>query len=146
MSDENINEALMKFNYKLGDVITETVTVTDEMVKLFAKATGDYNPIHMDEEYAKKTRFGSRIAHGMLTGGIISRVLAMKVHNEGIYLSQNLKFMKPVYIGDTITAELTLTHFRPRVGVATFDTNVKNQNGDLVVKGDATIMVVAPKR
>ena len=145
MSDRAANEALARFKHKIGDVIRDSVTVTDEMVQLFAKATGDYNPIHMDEEYAKKTRFGRRIAHGMLTGGFISQVLAMKVHNEGIYLSQNMKFMKPVFIGDTLHAEVTLTNFRHRIGVATFETNVKNQQGDFVVKGEATIMVVAPK-
>ena len=145
VSDEKANAALARFKHKLGDVIVDTVTITDEMVQLFAKATGDYNPIHMDEEYAKRTRFGRRIAHGMLTAGFISQVLAMKVHNEGIYLSQNLKFMKPVYIGDTLTAELKLVNFRHRVGVATFETNVKNQHGDFIVKGEANIMVVVPE-
>lgn len=144
VDDAAVAEALKKFKHKIGDVITDSMTVTDEMIQLFAKATGDYNPIHMDEEYAKKTRFGRRIAHGMLTGGFISQVLAMKVHNEGIYLSQSMKFLKPVFIGDMLTAEITLTKFRHRVGVATFDTNVKNQNGDFVMKGEATIMVVAP--
>lgn len=144
MSDEIANAALARFKHKIGDVITDSTIVTDEMIQLFAKATGDYNPIHMDEEYAKKTRFGRRIAHGMLTGGFISQVLAMKVHNEGIYLSQSMKFLKPVYIGDTLIAEVTLAKFRHRVGVATFETNVKNQNGDYVMKGEATIMVVAP--
>jgi acyl dehydratase len=144
VSDELANAALARFKHKLGDVIKDSVVVTDEMIQLFAKCTGDYNPIHMSDEYASRTQFGRRIAHGMLTGGFISQVLAMKVHNEGIYISQNLKFMKPVYIGDTLNAEVTLVKFRHRIGVATFETNVKNQNGDWVVKGEATIMVVPP--
>lgn len=145
MNHDLENAALARFKHKIGDVIKDSVVVTDEMIQLFAKCTGDYNPIHMNDEYAKKTRFGRRIAHGMLTGGFISQVLAMKVHNEGIYLSQSLKFLKPVYIGDTLHAEVTLTRFRHRVGVATFETNVKNQDGEWVAKGEATIMVVAPE-
>ena len=127
--------------FKVGDVISESVTITDEMVQMFAKCTGDFNPIHMDEEYAKKTRFGRRIAHGMLSGGLISRVLAMKMGVGGIYLGQTLKFLKPVFIGDTLTVEITVNSIREERGIASMGTLVKNQAGELVVKGDATIMV-----
>ncbi len=126
---------------KVGESVSDTVTITEEMVQLFAKCTGDYNPIHMDEAHAKKTRFGRRIAHGMLSGGIISRVLATKLGAGGIYLGQTLKFLKPVYIGDTITAEVTVTSLRAERGIASMSTIVKNQTGDIVVKGDATIML-----
>ncbi|MBX3018664.1 MAG: MaoC family dehydratase [Bdellovibrionaceae bacterium] len=124
----------------VGTVITEKITITDEMIRKFAEVSGDYNPIHMDEEYAKKSRFGRRIAHGMLSAAFISRVLAMKIGHGGIYLGQTLKFMQPIFIGDEITLELTLTNFRAERGLAFVETIVKNQAGDVCVKGDATIM------
>ena len=129
--------------FKQGDLIVETIEITDEMVQLFAKCTGDHNPIHLDDEYAKTTRFGRRIAHGMLTGGLISRVLAMKMGVGGIYLGQTLKFLKPVFIGDTVTIEVTVTILREDRGIASMTTNVKNQTGEMVVKGDATIMLAS---
>ena len=127
--------------FKVGDIVSETVTVTDEMIQLFAKCSGDFNPIHMDEEYAKGTRFGRRIAHGMLTGALISRVLAMKLGVGGIYLSQNLKFLKPVFIGDKLTIDLSVISLREDRGIGSIGTNVKNQAGEQVVKGDAMIMI-----
>lgn len=124
----------------IGTVFTEKVLITDEMIRKFAEVSGDFNPIHMDEEYAKKSRFGRRIAHGMLSAAFISRVLAMKIGKGGIYLAQTLKFLQPIYIGDEITLELTLTAFRQERGLAFVDTIVKNQLGDLCIKGEATIM------
>lgn len=125
---------------KVGDVITENVLITDEMIQLFAKCSGDFNPIHMDDEYAKKTRFGKRIAHGMISAALISRVLAMKLGAGGIYLGQTLKFMKPIFINDEVTIVLTVMSLREERGIASVETIVKNQAGDVCVKGDATIM------
>jgi acyl dehydratase len=129
--------------FKVGDTVSESVTITDEMVQLFAKCTGDFNPIHLDEEYAKNTRFKRRIAHGMLSGGLISRVLAMKLGTGGIYLGQSLKFLNPVYIGDTLTVKVTVKSFRAEKGIASLDTTVQNQDNEFVIKGDATIMIAA---
>lgn len=125
---------------KVGDVITETILITDEMVQLFAKCSGDFNPIHMDEEYAKTTRFGKRIAHGMLSAGLISRVLAMKLGNGGVYLGQSLKFLKPIFINDEVTIILTVQSLREERGIASVETLVKNKAGEICVKGEATIM------
>lgn len=124
----------------VGTVITEKIVITEDMIQKFAEVSGDFNPIHMDEEYAKNSRFGRRIAHGMLSAAFISRVLAMKIGHGGIYLAQTLKFMHPVYIGDEITLELTLTAFRQERGLAFIDTIVKNQTGDVCIKGEATIL------
>ncbi len=131
--------------YKVGDAVSDTITVTDEMVQLFAKCTGDYNPIHLDEEYAKKTRFGRRIAHGMLSAGLISRVLAGRIAEGGVYLGQTLKFLKPVFIGDVVTVEGTVSSLREDSGIFVLATVVKNQDGELLVKGEATIMVMGSK-
>lgn len=122
-----------------------TAAITEKTVQQFADMSGDYNPIHMDEEYAATTKFKRRIAHGMISGAFISRALTEKVGQGGIYLSQTLKFVNPVFIGDTITIELEVTNLRKDRGIAILSTTVKNQDGEFCVKGDATIMLVAPK-
>lgn len=133
--------------FKIGDRITLEVHVTDEMVRKFAEVSGDYNPVHMDEEYASKTMFKRRIAHGMLSGALISQALGQKLGPGGIYLSQSLKFMSPIYIDDHITVELLVTGLREERGIGNIETLVKRKNGDLCVKGEALIMTankVAP--
>jgi acyl dehydratase len=115
--------------------------VSDEDVKLFAKITGDFNPVHIDEEAAAKTRFGGRIAHGMLSGGLVSAAIANKLPGEGsIYLSQTMRFTAPVRIGDTVTVSLTVLELlsKKRVRLATV---CRNQNGETVLDGEATILV-----
>lgn len=126
--------------FQVGDTRTVTVTITDQMVRGFAEISGDRNPIHLDEEYAKTTRFGRRIAHGMLAGAIISRALAMELGDGGIYLSQTLKFLVPIYIDDVITVDLKVLQLRHEKGIGTVETLVKKQTGELCVKGEAIIM------
>ena len=85
------------------------VTITAEMIDRFAQATGDHNPIHLDEAYAKDTIFKTRVAHGMLQAGVLSGILGTEFPGVGtIYLSQTLKFMKPVFIGDRLTFRLSV--------------------------------------
>lgn len=105
---------------QLGDVAKTTVKVTEDLVKLFAEVSGDNNPVHLDEEYASATPFKSRIAHGMLVGSLISKLLGTELPGEGtIYLEQNLRFLKPVYLGDEVTATVSikelLTEKKPRL-------------------------------
>lgn len=126
---------------RVGFVASETVQVTDKMVRQFAEMSGDFNPIHLDDEYARTTRFKKRIAHGMIAGSLISRTLNSKIGRGGIYLAQTLKFVSPVYIDDYITIELKVTHLRKEKGIALVETMVKKQSGETVVKGEATIMV-----
>ena len=125
----------------VGTQHIETVEVTADKVDMFAKCTGDYNPIHMDDDYAKNTRFGKRIAHGMLSAGFISRVLAMRLGAGGIYLAQSLKFLKPVFVGETITVEVKVLTFQDKRSIGTLETIVKNSAGEIAVKGEATIML-----
>lgn len=125
--------------FKEGDKVFISVDITEKMVADFAAVSGDFNPIHMDDEFAKKTRFGRRIAHGMLSGALISRALAMNLENGGIYLSQTLKFLAPIYIGDKITIELRVNSIRES-GVAAVETTVTNQKEEVCVKGTAMIM------
>jgi 3-hydroxybutyryl-CoA dehydratase len=106
----------------VGDRAETTRTVTEQLLEHFAEATGDRNPIHFDEAYAATTRFGGRIAHGLLVGGVISSLLANELPGPGtVYLSQELSFRAPVRIGDEVRCEVEVTEVgdRGRVTLAT---------------------------
>lgn len=128
---------------KIGDSFSTERKVTDELVRKFAEVSGDYNPIHLDEEFAKTTRFGRRIAHGMLSGAFISAVLGYEFKERKIvYLSQSMKFTAPVYLDDTVTATATVTNIREDKGIVTLETICTNQNGETLVKGEAVVMIL----
>lgn len=128
---------------KIGDSFSTERHVTDELVRKFAEVSGDYNPIHLDEEFAKTTRFGRRIAHGMLSGAFISAVLGHEFKERKIvYLSQTMKFTAPVYLDDTVTATATVTNIREEKGIVTLETVCTNQNGETLVKGEAVVMIL----
>src|SRR4030095_5110081 len=130
-------------NIKIGDTFKKERLVTDQLVRAFAEVSGDYNPIHLDDEFAKTARFGKRIAHGMLSGAFISAVLGYELSERKIiYLSQTLKFTAPVYIGDTVTATATVTNIREDKPIITMETICTNQNGDVLVKGEAVVMIL----
>ena len=129
---------------KLGDQFSTSREVTDEVIRNFADVSGDFNPIHLDEEFAKTTRFGKRIAHGMLSGAFISAVLGNEFRERKIvYLSQTMKFTAPVFIGDTVTATGTITNIREDKNIVTLETICTNQNGETLVKGEAAVMILA---
>jgi len=113
--------------------------VDDKLVRGFADVTGDHNPIHVDDDFAKKTKFGQRIAHGGILFGIISKVLAMQMPGPGtVYLTQVINFRAPVFINDTVTLEATITELLPKNG-AKISTVIKKQTGEVVVDGEATV-------
>lgn len=120
--------------------ITKKISAKD--VETFADLTGDQNPVHLDETYAQQTRFGKRIAHGMLGASLISTVLGMYLPGPGtIYLSQTLNFVAPVYLDDTLTAEVTVTNVREDKPIVTLETQCLNQDNRLVLKGEAVVLV-----
>lgn len=125
-----------------GVSVETTHAVTTREIDLFAEATGDKNPVHLDEEFASTTAFGGRIAHGMLTAGFVSAAIASKLPGPGsIYLSQSLRFTKPVRPGDTISVKLEVIEVnsaRRRVRLTTVCTN---QRGETVMDGEATVLV-----
>jgi acyl dehydratase len=128
---------------KIGDSFSTSRKVTDELVRKFAEVSGDYNSIHLDEEFAKTTRFGRRIAHGMLSGAFISAVLGYEFKERKIvYLSQTMKFTAPVYLEDTVTATATVAAIREDKGIVTLETICTNQNGEVLVKGEAAVMIL----
>jgi len=132
--------------YRIGTKSTRTKRVTDADVRDFARASGDDNPLHLDEDYAAETRFGRRIAHGMLTASLISAILGNDYPGEGtIYLNQKLQFRAPVFIDDVITAEVELIAFREDKRIATLATRCRNQDGRLVVDGEAVVLAPEPE-
>lgn len=129
--------------YNIGDSATFSKTISENDIYQFSGITGDFNPMHVDAEFAKKTRFGKRIAQGMLTSSFICTVLGMKLPGVGtIHVSQNLEFKKPVFIGDTVTVEVEVLEILDK-GFLKLRTDIFNQDRESVVIGTA---VVKPPR
>ena len=123
----------------MNETITKTITETD--IILYAGISMDNNPAHTNEEYAKTTMFKHRIAHGMLSAGLISAVLGTKLPGEGsIYMAQELKFLAPVYAEDTISATVEIIELIPEKNRVILNTKCTNQNGKEVIIGKATLM------
>ncbi|NLX41051.1 MAG: MaoC family dehydratase [Bacteroidales bacterium] len=111
-----------------------------EKVKAFANITGDFNPIHLDPVYATQTIFKENIVHGFLVASLFSTILGTKMPGEGsIYLKQNMKFVKPVYIDDTVTAVVSITDINFEKQLVTLNTTCHNQDGVVVIEGDALV-------
>jgi len=128
---------------KIGDRFATTREITDELIRAFAEVSGDFNPIHLDEDFAATTRFGRRIAHGALSGALISAVLGHEFRERKIvYLSQTMKFIAPTFIGDTITATGTAKSIRESKGIVILDTVCTNQYGEVTVQGEAAVMIL----
>jgi len=126
---------------KIGDSAETTKTITESDIELFARATGDFNPVHLDQAYAEKTSFRGRIAHGLLSVGLLSASLGNTLPGHGtIYLSQEVKFLAPVKIGDTITARVEVMELTPEKNRVKFRTTCMNQEGKIVVDGVAWVM------
>lgn len=124
-----------------GDTARFSKTITQNDICTFGRLTGDLNPVHSDEEFARNTIFGRTIAHGMLTGGLISAVIGMALPGPGaVYLSQTLKFVSPVYPGDTITAEVEVIERIEGKKRIRLRTTCFNQIGKAVLEGEALVM------
>ena len=131
---------------EIGQTAKYQKTVQDEDVLMFAKLSGDVNPVHLDEDYAKTTQFGGRIAHGMYTAALMSAAMATKLPGPGsVYLSQTMKFRAPVRIGDTLTVHMEVTNKRERNKSVTISVRVTNQDGAKVVTGEASAIIPMEK-
>jgi 3-hydroxybutyryl-CoA dehydratase len=129
-------------NLQVGEKFSTSKQITDAVVRAFAELSGDFNPIHVDEEFAKTTRFGQRIAHGMISGALLSAVLGYEFGERKIvYLSQTMKFILPVFIDDTITATATIKHIREDKPIVTIETVCTNQSGEATLTGEAVVMI-----
>jgi acyl dehydratase len=130
----------MKF--KVGDSAEITRTIEQADTDAFADVTGDHNPVHVDETFAQQTRFGRRIAHGMLTASLISSVLANKLPGEGsVYLGQTLQFVAPVFPGDEVTTRVTVKEVREDKPILKLETICVNQRGETVIRGEASVLL-----
>lgn len=140
---------LGNFTYEeitVGQMAEYSKQIEERDIQLFAAVSGDVNPVHLDATYAAGTPFGERIAHGMLTGAVISAALAMELPGPGtIYLSQSLRFRQPVKIGDSITVKLEVTEKQDRRRVVTLDCKAYNQHDKLVANGTAEVVAPAEK-
>jgi 3-hydroxybutyryl-CoA dehydratase len=126
---------------KTGDSAEISRTVTEKDIKDFAGVTGDFNPVHLDQAYAEKTMFKGRIAHGLFSVGLLSTIRGNILPGHGtIYLSQEIKFLSPVRIGDILTARVEVIELIPEKNRAKFKTTCNNQDGKLVADGMAWVM------
>ncbi|MES3036013.1 MAG: MaoC family dehydratase [Gemmatimonadota bacterium] len=134
--------ALADFN--VGQSATSTRTLGEADVMAFAAVTGDHNPVHVDAEAAAQSPFGERIVHGMLTASLLSALLASELPGPGaIYLSQTLEFLRPVKLGDTVTAHVSITSIDAARRRLTLATTVRNARGKNVLSGEAVIQLPA---
>ncbi|MGO4939904.1 MaoC family dehydratase [Fundicoccus sp. Sow4_D5] len=132
--------------FTVGQSASFTKTVTETDVVLFAGISGDLNPAHVDEVSAKQSMFKGRVAHGILGASFISAVLGMQLPGPGsIYLSQDLKFLKPIYFNDTVTATVTIKEIDRR-GRITLDTSLTNQDGKQLISGEAHVQPPRQKK
>ncbi|MEE4356707.1 MAG: MaoC family dehydratase [Desulfococcaceae bacterium] len=133
---------------QIGDAEEFAKTISEADVYLYAGISGDLNPAHINEAYAEKTFFKGRIAHGMLTAGFISAILGMKLPGPGtIYMKQELKFLAPVRIGDTVTARAEVTEVNKEKNRIKLRTTCSNQEGTMVLDGEAVVSPPkAPKK
>ena len=125
---------------QVGDAAEFAKTVTETDIYLYAGITGDFNPAHVNEAYAKNTFFKTRIAHGMLTAGFISAIIANQLPGPGtIYLKQDLSFLAPVHIGDTITGRVEILELMAEKNRVRLKTTCSNQDGVVVLSGEGLV-------
>ncbi len=132
---------------RLNETAEFSKTISESDVYLYAGVTGDFNPAHINEEYARETFFKTRIAHGMLAAGLISAVIGMRLPGPGsIYVRQELDFLAPVRIGDTVTARVEVIEIMSEKKQLRLKTTCSTQNGTLVLEGQAIISPPRPKK
>ena len=134
----------MKFaDLKVGQSAERTKEMTEALVNAYAELTGDFSPVHVDEAAAKRTRFGTRIAHGMLSAGFLSATIGMDLPGPGtVWVAQAFKFKQPVKLGDTITWRVEVKELFPEKKRARLSTVARNQRGELVIDGEGTILLL----
>ena len=131
---------------QVGDTAERSLSLTAEHVRTFAELSGDYNPLHFDEAFAARTKFGRLVVQGGLTTGLLHALVAMDLPGPGtVFLSQNWKFTAPVYIGDTITAHAEVLHVHPSKPVTQLGVRVTRQDGTTVLEGEAWCYTFRPE-
>ena len=129
---------------KLGSTASVTRVLTGDVVRQFALLSGDTQPLHLDDEYAKETRFGQRIAHGALLVGMVSAVLGVEMADADftvIFLGLDVRFVMPVHLGDSVTAKCEVTDVRDDKPIVTLATECKRDDGEIVMTGTAVVYI-----
>lgn len=145
--EDTMNKGKSMNELHVGETKTLTKTITDADVRLFAQLSGDENPLHLDEAYASTTRFKHRIAHGHYVASMFSTILGTQLPGEGcIYLSQDMKYVAPVYLNDTITAVAEIMEKNEERNRVVISTIAMNQNNEVVIKGQAVVMPAKDKQ
>ncbi|HET6461579.1 MAG TPA: MaoC family dehydratase [Syntrophales bacterium] len=128
--------------FTVGEEAALTRIISDDDIRTFARISGDDNPVHVNDEYARGTMFKGRIVHGMLVAGLISAVLGTKLPGPGaIYMSQQLRFLAPVKPGEEVTARAKVTEWNAEKGRITLSTDITNQKGIVVITGEARLVM-----
>lgn len=129
------------YSFFIGQEVTEEHIFSQEDVKEFATLSGDNNPIHLDEKYAARTRYGKPIVHGILITGLFSKLIGTQLPGEGsIYLEQNTQFCKPVYVGEKVITRVRIIDVNLETNRLELETNVYNTKRELVIKGTAKVL------
>jgi acyl dehydratase len=129
----------------VGQTARRSATLTGDHVRAYAALTGDYNPLHLDETFTARTRFGRLLVQGGLTTGLLHALVAMDLPGPGsVFLSQNWRFTAPVFIGDTVTAEVEVRAVHPSKPVTHLGVRVTRQTGELVLDGEAWCYTARP--
>lgn len=132
----------MHRNFQVGDEASRKRIFNDADVQQFADLTGDHNPVHLNAEFAAGTQFKAQIVHGMLVGSLFTGVLGEELPGPGsIYMTQNLSFKAPVYLGQEVTATVEVTNIREGKGIVSFNTYVTDSAGKVLVQGEAVLFV-----
>ena len=133
-------------NLQIGQKVEFTEVISESMVEEFAKLSGDYNPHHIDESYAKKTSFKKRICHGMLLASFFSKLTGMYLPGKGsLYLSQSLNFIAPAFIDDEVTVEGEIVKISHSTGIVTVKTKITKENTTQLITGSAKIIILESK-
>ena len=133
-------------NLQIGQKVEFTEVISESMVEEFAKLSGDYNPHHIDESYAKKTRFKKRICHGMLLASFFSKLTGMYLPGKGsLYLSQSLNFIAPAFIDDEVTVEGEIVKISHSTGIVTVKTKITKENTTQLITGSSKIIILESK-
>jgi acyl dehydratase len=130
----------------VGQRASRSITLTADHVRAYAEMTGDYNPLHFDEEFTSKTKFGKLVVQGGLTTGLLHALVAMELPGPGtVFLSQNWKFTAPVFIGNTITAEAEVLSLHAKKPVTQLKIIIRRQDGETVLDGEAWCYTFRPE-
>lgn len=140
------NEATKPLGVVVGQTAQRTKTVTEDDLRRYAELTGDYNPLHFDDEFAAATRFGRRMAQGGIASGMLNALVAMDVPGPGtVFMSQDIKYLAPAYIGDTLTAEVEVVSVRPDKPICELRFRIANQAGQTILEANAVTYTARPR-